>query len=176
MVQGFRLPVTMLSSSIGHGYADTPALINKKFKEISKPVALSDLPLTTKAQGWTSPLRDTTPGMNSKTFERYLARDGGKCIHCDEREALSPHHRANRGMGGSKLRDVPSNIVVLCSRANNLLESSGTFAKLGRDLGWKLTAGQVPSETPINIDGEWYLLDDNFGRVKVKGLEGFDID
>jgi hypothetical protein len=116
-----------------------------------------------------------TLGMNKKTFERYLARDGYACIHCGSTgDDLIPHHRRNRQAGGSKLRDVPSNIVVLCSQANGLLESSGTFAKLGRDLGWKLTAGQESKETPINIAGDWYLLDDNFGKVKVKGLDGFD--
>ena len=111
--------------------------------------------------------------MNKKTFERYLARDGG-CVHCGSTgDDLIGHHRQNRGFGGSKLRDVPSNIVVLCSQANGLLESSGTFAKLGRDLGWKLTAGQESKETPIFIHGNWYLLDDNFARVQIKHYDRY---
>lgn len=113
--------------------------------------------------------------MNKKEFDKYLARDGG-CVHCGSiNDTLIPHHRANRGMGGSKAKDVPSNIVVLCAKANNDLESSSGFATLGRHFGWKLVAGQVPSQTPIFIGSQWWLLNDKFGRVRAQPLdEGLD--
>ena len=43
--------------------------------------------------------------MNKKRFQKYLDRDGG-CVHCGDVETAVPHHRLNRGMGGSKERDV----------------------------------------------------------------------
>lgn len=108
--------------------------------------------------------------MNSKQFQRYLDRDEG-CCHCGTTEGLAPHHRANRGMGGSKARDVPSNIIVICSLYNGLLESNYTQAQLGIAMGWKLTAGQDPKLTPVNILGRWFLLDDDFGKVEIKALQ-----
>jgi hypothetical protein len=108
--------------------------------------------------------------MNKKQFDKYLTRDGG-CVHCGRAdETLIPHHRANRGFGGSKALDVPSNIVVLCSQANLLLESNSTFAALGRSLGWKLTAGESPLTVPVNINGRWYLLNNDYQRVEVLPL------
>lgn len=109
--------------------------------------------------------------MNSKQFSKYLERDKA-CPHCGSLGPdLIPQHRQNRGMGGSKLRDRPSNIIVLCSQANGLLESNATFASLGRAYGWKLTSGQNPSESPVMLSEGWFLLDDNFNKVRVKEPE-----
>lgn len=69
-------------------------------------------------------------------------------------------------MGGSKERDVPSNIIVLCS-INGAIEANATLANLARDAGWKLTQGQKPEETPVLYGDGWYLLDNDFGRVKL---------
>jgi hypothetical protein len=71
-------------------------------------------------------------------------------------------------MGGSKLLDKPSNIVVMCSSANGWLESNAAFAQMGRDYGWKLTHGQEPETTPIWIVDGWYLIDNEFGKTKVQ--------
>jgi hypothetical protein len=49
--------------------------------------------------------------MTKKEFQKYLDRDGG-CVHCGDTETAVPNHRANRGMGGSRERDVPSNVIV----------------------------------------------------------------
>lgn len=111
--------------------------------------------------------------MTPKQFQRYIDRDQS-CVHCGETEAIAPNHRANRGMGGSKAKDVPSNIVILCSQLNGLIESNATQRALAIAYGWKLTAGQDPKLTPVFIRGKWYLLDDQFGKVEVKGLDGFD--
>lgn len=106
--------------------------------------------------------------MTPKQFEKYLNRDGG-CVHCGETEAVAPHHRANRGMGGSKVRDVPSNIVVLCSWMNGRIESHAKLAHQAHLVGWKLWQGEDPATTPLwdaNVSN-WVLLDDKFGRTIV---------
>jgi hypothetical protein len=63
----------------------------------------------------------------------------------------------------------PSNIIVLCSTINGLLESDARWAELARERGWKLTAGQESNQVPIwdvNLNG-WYLLDDQFGKKRL---------
>lgn len=106
--------------------------------------------------------------MTPKQFQKYLDRDGW-CLHCGETEAVSPQHRANRGMGGSKLRDVPSNIIVLCSAMNGLIESSHHHAQMAHSFGWKLSSWENPLEVPVwdSVTGLWYRLDDSFNRVDV---------
>lgn len=106
--------------------------------------------------------------MNAKTFRRFLDRDGG-CVHCGETETVSPHHRKNRGMGGSKSLDRPSNVIVLCSWLNSALESDPKWAAIAREFGWKLTSGQDPELVPVVLrDGEsMALLDNEYGRVIV---------
>jgi hypothetical protein len=103
--------------------------------------------------------------LNAKQFRRYLDRDGG-CLHCGEVETAVPHHRLNRGMGGSKARDVPSNIIALCASVNGLLESSALWARIGRDNGWKLVSGDSPASKPVfdaNV-GAWFILNDDYER------------
>lgn len=110
--------------------------------------------------------------MTPKQFQKYLERDGG-CLHCGETEAVSPNHRANRGMGGSKKRDVPSNIVVLCSEMNTAIESNAATAEMAKVWGWKIETWQNPL-TELVYDmpkGEWVLLDDKFGRIVVRRRE-----
>jgi hypothetical protein len=104
--------------------------------------------------------------VNAKQFSRYLTRDGG-CLHCGDVETAVPHHRLNRGMGGSKARDVPSNIISLCANLNGLLESSDVWAAHGRAYGWKLRSGQDPRTTPVfdANTGIWFTLDDDYGRL-----------
>lgn len=108
--------------------------------------------------------------MTPKRFRRFLERDGG-CVHCGEDETVSPHHRANRGMGGSKQRDVASNIVVICSAYNSAMESSGSAADKGREFGWKLRPWENPAETPVYYAtlGAWFLLDDDYNKQQQRG-------
>lgn len=111
--------------------------------------------------------------MTPKQFQRYLERDNG-CVHCGRTETVAPHHRLNRGMGGSKERDVPSNIIVLCSTMNNLLESDAVIAETARDYGWKLRPGQSPEETPIWLPrlGFWALLTNDYDVINLRrGLD-----
>jgi len=107
--------------------------------------------------------------VNQKQFQRYLDRDGG-CVHCGQTESVSPHHRLNRGMGGSKVRDVPSNIIVICSELNSRMESDYGTAQRAKLMGWKLSAGANPLEIPVrHYSGEWRLLDNAFGFVQNVG-------
>jgi hypothetical protein len=104
--------------------------------------------------------------MTKKEFQKYLDRDSA-CPHCGTTgPELIPQHRANRGMGGSKERNRPSNIIVFCSVGNGKLESSPVFAEIGRRYGWKIRPWQDPTKTEVFLGDGWYLLDDNFGKVK----------
>jgi len=110
--------------------------------------------------------------MNRKEFEQYLNRDQ-RCPHCgSDGPDLVVHHRRNRGMGGKhSAADRPSSLMLICSKANGLLESSATFAQLGRELGWKLTAGEDSTKVPIHADGKWWILRDDFSKVEVPNYE-----
>jgi len=83
-----------------------------------------------------------------KQFRRFLDRDDG-CVHCGETETVVPHHRLNRGMGGSKKLDHPANIIVMCSSYNTLMESNSKIADHARSQGWKLRTGDNPATTPV---------------------------
>jgi hypothetical protein len=71
-------------------------------------------------------------------------------------------------MGGSKERDVPSNIIVLCSTWNNRLEADAAAAEMGREWGWKLRPGDNPANVPVYyfVEDVWYYLDDDYNRIK----------
>ena len=103
--------------------------------------------------------------MNGKEFAKFLNRDGG-CWHCGvDDETLIPHHRLNRGMGGSKVRDVPSNVIVICSAFNTVMESDPVAASLARSYGWKLRAGDDPLLVPVFGPGGWFFLDNKFNKT-----------
>ena len=104
--------------------------------------------------------------VNQKQFQKYLDRDDG-CVHCGQTESVSPHHRLNRGMGGSKVRDVPSNIIVMCSELNGRMESDSATAQVAKAMGWKLSSGQDPASVAVqHYSGSWRILDDKFGFVE----------
>lgn len=69
-------------------------------------------------------------------------------------------------MGGSKLRDVPSNIVILCSWLNGLIESDSKYADFARENGWKLNSWDDPKSVPVRdkVSGVAYFLSDDFTR------------
>lgn len=107
--------------------------------------------------------------MRPKRFRAYLDRDGG-CVHCGEQEAVAPHHRANRGHGGSKKLDRPSNIIVLCSVMNGLIESDPKLADMARQYGWKISRYQEPSDVAVFYPAAnaWFRLRDDFGVEQVE--------
>lgn len=106
--------------------------------------------------------------MNRRQFAPYLARDMHCVCGCMGREdTYVPQHRANRGMGGSKLLDRPSNVIVMCSDLNILIEQDADLAAQAKAFGWKLERWQVPEEVPIfdRATGEWFTLTNDFQRI-----------
>lgn len=106
--------------------------------------------------------------MKPREFAKYLARD----LHCvcgcvGKEDTLIPQHRANRGMGGCKELDTPSNIVVMCSEMNGRIEDNADAARNARIFGWKLKSWQIPTETPFYdiATQQWFLIDNDFNRV-----------
>ena len=109
--------------------------------------------------------------MNGRQFALYLARDMHCPCGCGGREdTFVPQHRINRGMGGSRVLDRPSNVLVMCSHANGLIESDAKSAELARGYGWKLSRWESPEDTPFYdiATGEWYLIDNLYHRTITK--------
>jgi hypothetical protein len=107
--------------------------------------------------------------MTPKQFQKLLDRDVC-CLHCGETEAISPNHRVNRGMGGSKILDRPANLIVLCSEMNSLIESNWFHRELAIQYGWKLERWQSPEDCPV-FDSrlwQWFKLDNDYNRVPVE--------
>jgi len=91
------------------------------------------------------------------------------CWHCGTTENLQVHHRINRGMGGSKLLDRGSNLIMLCAEYNFLIEQDLTYARQARKLGIKVSRHANPMNTPIrDVIGQWYLLDDFYKKHEVE--------
>lgn len=112
--------------------------------------------------------------MKLKDFARLIERDGGGCVCCGATEALSPNHRANRGMGGASKNsplNAPSNLVTLCSRMNDLIERDADYARLAVRYGWKLRKWQDPITEPVfdKKTDVWYYLDNSYNRTEVRG-------
>jgi hypothetical protein len=107
--------------------------------------------------------------MKLKEFQKLVDRDQS-CLHCGETERISPNHRINRGMGGSKLLDKPSNLVLLCSEVNGLIESNSLHRDLALHYGWKLERWQVPEESPVfnTRTWKWELLDNYYNKVTIE--------
>jgi hypothetical protein len=103
--------------------------------------------------------------MTPKQFAKHLALQSW-CPHCGDTETLVPNHRANRGFGSPKSLGKPSNILVLCSLMNGLIESDAEAAKTARRYGWKISKYDNPAEKPYYdlIAGRWFLLGDDFTK------------
>lgn len=102
-------------------------------------------------------------------LNRLILRDGAYCLRCGTRESLSVQHRANRGMGGSKLAGRPSNLIVLCIEDNVALEQDAGRAEQARDCGWKLSKFADPSEQPVLdvLERVWFQPTDDWTREHV---------
>ena len=106
------------------------------------------------------------PRIPDKVRALIYKRDGGRCPHCGATEGLGLQHRISKGMGGSKLLDIPSNLLTFCNIGNSDLESDADLAELARLNGWKLSRWQDPLEVPVMYigDGAPYRLDNLYAR------------
>lgn len=104
-----------------------------------------------------------------KQFQPILDRDGGHCLSCGTTEGLVPQHRANRGMGGSKLLNTPSNLITFCGQCNGLIESDPDRADRARVYGWKIRRGEESMllVKPVydRYAQTWFFLDDAYHRT-----------
>lgn len=90
------------------------------------------------------------------------------CWHCGREDDLVPHHRINRGMGGSKLLDTPDNLMMVCALWNGSIESVAKDASDARGWGHKLAVWES-LDKPVFDRGvfRWFLLLDDGSKVVV---------
>lgn len=105
--------------------------------------------------------------MSPTVFGWVLERDGHRCASCGTGgNTLVPNHRLNRGMGGSKARETPTNVVTMCYECNGIIESDATSRAIAVAYGWKLLTGDDPDTMPWydkTLD-TWFQPDDDYGR------------
>jgi hypothetical protein len=107
--------------------------------------------------------------MTPQEFRKYLQRDT-YCPHCGVGAPyLVPHHRKNRGMGGSKLLNNPSNILLVCAELNNAMESHSLTAADAKVYGWKLSSWDDPLVVPYydSITGFAFRLKDDYTKEAI---------
>jgi len=98
--------------------------------------------------------------MKNAQLNKLRKRDS-YCWHCGTTDTLVPHHRANRGMGGSKSLDTLQNIILVCADFNGRMESDAAVATWARDLGLKLSKFANPGEPVFdNYLHTWFVLDE----------------
>lgn len=104
--------------------------------------------------------------MKPKLIQQLRDRDT-HCYHCGQTNDLVPHHRRNRAMGGSKLLDKLSNLILVCSAYNGAMEADATIASQARDFGHKL--GQWDNfDTPVfdKVSRRWFMITDNGDKIE----------
>ena len=112
--------------------------------------------------------------MNQREFSKYLERDNWRCVHCGRQgDDLVPQHRLNRGAGGKNAKaEQVANVIVFCSLANGLIESDVDLQQEAYAYNWKLASWQDPLTEPVfyKFSGEWFLLDNFYGRSFYKNV------
>lgn len=90
------------------------------------------------------------------------------CWHCGREDDLVPHHRINRGMGGSKLLDIPENLMMICAEWNGAMESNARVGAKARGWGHKLSVWESPEMLVFDCFAfRWYLLQSDGTKVVV---------
>ncbi len=98
--------------------------------------------------------------MKNSDLKKLRERDTW-CWECGSESDLVPHHRANRGFGGSKALDTLQNIILVCARFNGEMESDAAVANWARDNGMKLSKFMSPSQPVFdNWQKKWFYLDE----------------
>jgi hypothetical protein len=80
------------------------------------------------------------------------------CAHCGMEDDLVPHHRRNRGMGGSKLLDTLDNLMLICPLYNGAMESDPPVAAQARDWNHKLPIWEKENLPVFDRAGGWWYL------------------
>lgn len=109
--------------------------------------------------------------VSARVRQLIYERDGGQCYHCGTTAGLGLQHRIGRGMGGSKLLNLPSNLLTFCNLANTEMEADADAARIARQHGWKLHSFETPYllVRPVydRYAQTWFFLDANFNRTAV---------
>lgn len=106
--------------------------------------------------------------MKNADIKKLRARDQ-HCWHCGLEDNLVPHHRANRGHGGSKLLDGLQNIILICAGYNGAMESNANIATQARDYGHKLSRYDSPAQPIFDTPaGKWYVLDEKGSKFETE--------
>jgi len=108
-----------------------------------------------------------------KVLKLVQARDD-HCWHCGREDDLVPHHRINRGMGGSKLLDTPDNLMMICAQWNGSIEADAKDAIAARGWGHKLAVWESTEKPVFDYTGfRWYVLGEDGSRVEFDVRDGF---
>jgi len=104
-----------------------------------------------------------------KILKLVQARDQ-HCWHCGtDDDTLVPHHRKNKGFGGSKLLDTPDNLMMICAYWNGTIESNADDASAARGWGHKLPNWDA-THKPVFDKGSqaWFILSADGTKVKLE--------
>jgi hypothetical protein len=106
--------------------------------------------------------------VSKKDLALLRARDP-HCVHCGATDDLIPHHRINRGMGGSKslLLNSLSNLLLVCSFYNGEMESTSAVANAARGWGHKLPSWGDTSQPVFDCTQfRWWVLTADGAKVE----------
>lgn len=102
-------------------------------------------------------------------------RAGGRCEFPDcTCPACDAHHRYERRMGGTGSKgppwiNDPSNILAACRHHNEWVSNDQPHEAWV--MGWRLKPGEMPWDTPVQMDGGAWLLDDEGGKTPIPASE-----
>ncbi len=108
--------------------------------------------------------------LTKKVKEALLKRDLW-CWHCGTSSYLVPHHRINRGSGGSKALDGLDNLILVCAVYNGQMESDAEVARQARIDGHKLSRYENTDQPLFDcLQGIWYQLDAVGGKHEYRRI------
>lgn len=126
----------------------------------------------------------STPHPPVDVKRAVIRRDGGFCLLALSRcqgEATTTDHRANRGMGGSRVLNDPVNLIAACALCNGDKADAPALVLLELELRglWVRPAATHEKtlararETPVEaLDGtHWFLLSES-ERISVEEAMG----